>query len=219
MRAVMMQHVKIISALFFIFWVLNALRKESEIKFGKVDKIPAAIKPDSGRIIVAIEYVDKIGHKIVLVTEYEKGKYGESGYRSELFAFEYLQEDQKWKQLWKIWDYAPNPLSSVSYDSSTINVVDIDNDSCGEVDFFYTISFDGADPWISKYMLHKGSKKFAIRGTLPMNVDDTARYERNIDNAFNTLPAIYKEYSSKRWDDFAKEHFKRILGLSKLPKR
>ena len=219
MRAVMMQHVKIISAVFFIFWVLNALGKESEIKFAKVEKIPAAIKPDSGRIIVAIEYVDKIGHKIVLITEYEKGQYGEQGYRSELFASEYLQEGPKWKQVWKIWDYAPNPLSSVTYDSASINVFDLDNDGNAEVDFFYTISSDGADPWISKYMLHKDGKKFAIRGTLPMSEDDTSRYERNIDKAFNTLPAIYKEYSSKRWDDFAKEHFKRILGLSKLPKR
>lgn len=219
MKVVMKKPVKIFNALFLIILILNVFGKEHEIKFKKIEIIPTEIKPDSGKPVVAIEYVDKIGHKIVLINEYEKGQYGEPGYRSELFAAEYLQKGPKWKQLWKIWDYAPNPLSSVSYDSATINVIDLENDSVGEVDFFYTISFEGADPWILKYMFHKEGKKFAIRGTLPVSPDDTSRYERNIENAFNTLPAVYKEYSIKRWDDFAKGHFKKVLGLSKLPTR
>ena len=74
MKEIMMQLVNATNALIFILLVCNTYADEHEIHFAKIEKIPAAIKPDSGKIIAAIEYVDKIGHKAVIIIQYEKGQ-------------------------------------------------------------------------------------------------------------------------------------------------
>jgi hypothetical protein len=41
------------------------------------------------------------------------------------------------REIWRIRDFAPNPLSSVGYLSQTLEIVDIDNDSIAETCFLY----------------------------------------------------------------------------------
>lgn len=186
----------------------------SSITFGeglqllKFDSLSAKNLQHKGNLVEGRTYIDKAGKHTIIVCELKQGVYFEEGYRSELYAYSYLHSKDSLPKLeWQIKDFAGAIFGTIGYEKSSLNVFDLDKDGFAETSFFYTTVFEGADPWITKYMLHSKNQKYAIRGKIPVSVDDMERYEKNIDKTYNALPAFFKEYASKEWDRFMKDNF------------
>ncbi len=171
--------------------------------------MPESIHSDIGKIIFSAEFKDKRGLNIVYASQYTPFNYGNKSYIDKIWIKQYLFDGKNWDLKWTINDFAPNALSSLSFKEKTFSVFDIDGDGIAEIGFFYEINFEGADPSILKYIVHKNDKKYVIRGTLPVS-EDMNEYTKVFDPAIvHSSPAL-QEYASKEWDSFVKEYFKNM---------
>jgi len=140
-------------------------------------------------------------------------------YISRITAYSFIIENMKVsKEIWRIKDFAPNPLSSVSYLNQSLRIVDIDNDSIAETCFLYAIFSDCCDAWVTKLILHKNGEKLAIRGQIPIHEDDLASYQKVFDPSFAKYDARFKVFASEEWDKAVRIHWKDILGDSLVDK-
>jgi len=162
---------------------------------------------------------DKAGLHYLGIDHIKTGNSGEKGYSSRITAYSFIVVDKKFsREIWRIRDFAPNPLSSVGYLSQTLEIVDIDNDSIAETCFLYAIFSDCCDAWVTKLILHKNGEKLAIRGRVPIHEDDLSSYQKVFDPSFERYDVRLKAFASEKWDKEVRIHWRDILGDSLIEK-
>ena len=101
--------------IFFLFLLSGFLIGQTEMKSTSISlsKIPAEIKYD-GKVVNAVEWIDKNGKNIVVVTETGiiESKSGDDNKSASLFAAHYIFSKNSYALTWKITDFVKLLLTS-----------------------------------------------------------------------------------------------------------
>jgi len=176
-------------------------------KFNEND-LPRSIKYQ-GKIVEGAYWTDKNGDNILIITQTAVRNVNSDVREQYLYAYQYVNYDDGYSQLWNITDYVKSYCDvEAEYIPKTLEIIDLDGDDIAESLFIYKLD-DRCDvsPLPVKLMMHRGNTKLVIRGTI--GVDAGGGYKvkgtKNIDAAFNDVPAKFKEYASDTWDKYVKD--------------
>ena len=142
-----------------------------------VNKIPTEIKYD-GKEGNAIEWIDKNGNNIVVVTETGiiESKSGDDNKSASLYAAHYISSKNSYALTWKITDFVkdcPVDIEAI-FIPNTCQITDLNKDSVAEVWLMYKTACHGdVSPCAMKIIMHQGKQKFAIRGRNKVKVSET----------------------------------------------
>jgi hypothetical protein len=168
-----------------------------------------------GKIIAQKSWSDKNGKFRLIICKNDIGQFGENNYKSELNIKIFKKTENGYKEVWKLYDFAPNQLSSLDFFEETLEISDINNDSVADVSFFYEINPDGLDPSSLKFMIYTGHKKLALRGEIPKDKMYLSDYKKEFDKSFDTESALFRQYASQKWDTFVTNHYHIFLKQKK----
>jgi hypothetical protein len=157
---------------------------------------------------------DKNGLNFIGIDLITQGNIGENGFSSKLTGYAYLVNDTSHTEMWRIKDWAPDPLSAIHYMENSLKIEDVDNDSIAESCFMYYVSSDCCDPWKTKLMLHKNGKKYAVRGQVPVHSEWLDDYRKIFDPSYDSIGKEIKDFASLQWDKCVKLNWKQILDDS-----
>jgi hypothetical protein len=173
----------------------------------KINDLPIEIKL-KGDIIEALTWNDSNGQNIFI--SYSIGpiireqEYGEPYVSKEIYAEQYLKNNDSTKLLWDILDFKRDCQMHVEVDfiPNSTSITDLDNNGISETTIAYKIACR-SDVSLAdfKVLMHENSNKYGLRGhTLirawkPYTNMDLSNYEFNLEKAL-----INKEYT----DDFSK---------------
>ncbi len=176
-----------------------------EFPVTKPDSVLIRAMPEvQGDVLDARCWTDKSGEHCFVAWGRNNKSGSENRKRSELHAAVFSMRTSGFKQDWRINDFSDQPLTWVALDTATIKVADVDGDGSAETGFFYSIAQDGLDPYVLKYILHAGAKKYAIRGMLPMDADDLERYAKQADPALQDLSSPLAKFADAEWEAYVK---------------
>lgn len=187
----------------------EAFSKLSEINYGKKDLPADILKNIEGDIVASASFVDLKGNNIVLITESEQSSGKDASAGKSLFGYHFLG-DNEFQLLWKIQDFIRDCEVDVTleYIENSLSVSDIDEDGIGESTFLYKLSCKGdVSPDDLKLLMHEGDKKYAIRGSMDLDVTGYGLEKgvMNIDASFNNAPSGFKDFAVERWNKFKLE--------------
>lgn len=163
-----------------------------------------AIKEIQGDVLASACFADRQGEHCVIAWGRNNTPKGDSVVRSELFAAKFTRNGSGFAKKWSIKDFTEAGLTWVDIADTVIRVTDADGDGMAETGFFYEILSDGMDPKELKYMFHAGDRKYAIRGEIPMHMDDLGEYKKVLDPAFKSLSPGLKRFAEGQWDAFVR---------------
>lgn len=107
------------------------------------------------------------------------------------------------RTVWKIHDQTRIAMTAPKLFRPSYDQIDIDGDGTLETFFGYNFVTDGADPLEVKFMAHQGGKKFAIRGAIPMILEDSSYFKMEFDPAFATASPRLKQVADSLFRLFA----------------
>jgi hypothetical protein len=187
----------------------EASSKLSEITYSSKD-IPADIlRKIEGEIVASAGFTDLDGKNIVLITESEQSSGNDATAGKSLFGYHFIGDNES-QLLWKIQDFIRDCEVDVTleYIENSLSVSDIDEDGIGESTFLYKLSCKGdVSPDDLKLLMHEGDKKYAIRGSMDLDVTGYGLEKgvMNIDASFNNAPSGFKDFAVERWNKFKLE--------------
>lgn len=170
-------------------------------------KLPSSVKYE-GKIVAGARWDDKNGTNVLIVCETDEKTTGDNRSK-ELFAYQYILDGDKAKQLWKINDFIKDcPVDvMLSLFPGSITVTDINKDGIAENTFLYRMSCKGdVSPDDMKLIMHEGENKYAIRGEM-IQIMQGKKYggQMNTDPAFNKAPTGFFAYAREQWKKFDTE--------------
>jgi hypothetical protein len=187
------------------------LQKTKEItllSFKKTD-LPSECKYE-GDIVEQAQWTDANGDNILIITETPVKKLKEDIREQYIYAYTYTKKDADYKLLWSINDHVDSPCDvGAEYQPKTLEVLDIDKDGVAETAFIYKLEGRcDVSPLDMKLMMHSGDKKLVIRGNTKVYPGGGESYggKKSIDAAFDSSPVIFKDFASRKWDDFMKDY-------------
>jgi hypothetical protein len=174
-------------------------------------KLSSSVKYD-GEITAGVQWEDKNGKNVVIITETEETSKGDSRSK-ELFGYQYIIDGENAKLVWKINDFIKDcPVDiMLSPVEGSLTVTDLNKDGIGESTFLYRMSCKGdVSPDDMKLIMHEGEAKYPIRGSMTMMLDGQ-KYggEMKIDAAFDKAPAGFQDYAVEQWKKFQMDKFGR----------
>lgn len=179
------------------------LIRQTEIKSTiiNVNKIPTEIKYD-GKVVNAIEWIDKNGNNIVVVTETGiiESKSGDDNKSASLYAAHYISSKNSYALTWKITDFVKEcPVDiEANFIPNTFQITDLNKDSVTEVWLMYKAACHrDVSPCAMKIIMHQGKQKFAIRGRNKVKVSETETEggEYTEDKAFVEGPKQFRDFA------------------------
>ncbi len=177
----------------------------SNVIYG-IRNVPEYIRiKTEGSIVAYAGFRDNNGTNSVVITETElSGNAGKS-----LYGFHYLGDDGS-QLLWKIQDFIRDCEVDITleYIESSLFVSDINKNGIGESTFLYKLSCKGdVSPDDLKLMMHESDKKYAIRGSMDLDVTGYGleRGVMNVDASFNDAPEGFRDFAVDRWNKFKLE--------------
>jgi hypothetical protein len=159
----------------------------------------------AGKIINAVEWSDKNGKNIIIVSESgiisNKTDDNKSG---NLYASLYNFSNNKAKQIWKLNDFVKDcPLDiEISFIPNTFQVTDLDKNGIAEVWLMYKTACHGdVSPCDMKIIMHEGERKFAIRGRNKVKLSETETEggEYTEDKSFKEGPKQFRDFALNLW--------------------
>jgi hypothetical protein len=170
-----------------------------------------------GEIVTGARWLDGNGENILILTQtgafesavakkQDDPDNTENDMRdAELFGYHYVAMKSEYQLLWKIYDFVkecPFDLDA-GFLPNSLAVTDLDHDGIGESTFLYKLACrSDVSPATLKLIMHEGKEKFAIRGSTQVAEDGG---EKTIDPSYIKAPAIFKEFSLRRWNEFVEE--------------
>lgn len=169
--------------------------KEIELKKIGINELPNAIK-FKGDLIEALTWNDYNGLNIFI--SYSVGpivndkEYGEPLVSKEIFAEQYVENDNKIDLLWDITDFKRNcPMHVlVEFLPNSTSITDLDSNGITETTIVYKIACRSDVSLANmKVLMHENNNKYGLRGhTLirlwkPYNTMDLTKYEYNLEKA------------------------------------
>lgn len=194
--------------IFFLFLLSVFLIGQTEMKSTtiNVNKIPTEIKYD-GKVVNAVEWIDKNGKNIVVVTETGiiESKSGDDNKSASLFAAHYIFSKNSYALTWKINDFVKEcPVDiEANFIPNTFQITDLNNDGLAEVWLMYKTACHGdVSPSAMKIIMHQGKQKFAIRGRNKVKISETETEggEYTEDKAFVEGPKQFRDFAKKLWE-------------------
>jgi hypothetical protein len=170
-----------------------------------------------GKIVAGARWLDGNGENILILTQtgafesaiakkQDDPDNAENDMRdAELFGYHYVAMKGEYQLLWKIYDFVKEcPFDlDVGFLPNSLAVTDLDHDGIGESTFLYKLACrSDINPATLKLIMHEGKDKFAIRGST--KTADSGG-EKVIDPSYSKAPAIFKEFSLQRWEEFVEE--------------
>jgi len=182
----------------------------SKIEYG-ISKLPSSLKDYEGKIVAMAKWEDKLGANVLFITETEE-KGGENRHK-ELYGYHYLMSDKENKQVWKINDFIKDcPVDiTLTYIDKSISITDLDKNGIGESLFLYRLACKGdVSPDDMKLIMHEGETKYAIRGTMRLEISGEKPYggEMKIDASFDKAPIEFVDFAKEQWNKFMNEKIK-----------
>jgi hypothetical protein len=163
-----------------------------------------------GNVIEGARWTDKNGENILIISQTKPVVLKEDNREQYIYAYCYTRSDDKYNSLWSITDHAESPCDlHADYLPGTLEIKDINGDGIAESTFLYKLDERcDVSPVAIKLMMHSGSTKLVIRGTTRVNIGNGQMVggEKNIDTAFDSVPASLKKYASEKWDAFLKSY-------------
>ena len=165
----------------------------------------------SGTFKGAIQYFDKSGEHVTLITEntYSGSVTGEGFANAELYAYHFdVNESNSVTQTWKVYDfYKECPVDVIAeFLENTFQITDLDNNGIAEIWLVYIQGCKGdISPWNMKIIMYQGEQKFAMRGMqkiVYMSDGRTHEYggEYKFDDAFNAASKVFRDFAEKLWE-------------------
>lgn len=146
-------------------------------------------------------------HFMIEIESINKGTFFTDELSSTITAAKCQVIGDKCKEIWKIKDFSTHVYESVIYVSSSLKLIDLNDDNKQDSVFFYSISKDGLDPDILKGMFHIDDKKYAIRGTIPKHIDNISDFEYKFDKSFKSLDIKVVLKCKELWDSYVNSIF------------
>jgi len=169
--------------------------------------------PYKGRFTDALQYTDKEGtHVVIMTEEVTDDKDNEDMRRASIYAFSYLENGSSATLQWKMYDFTD--LCDVDLEATYKDnpyVTDLDKNGVAEVWLTYIEACKGdVSPSEMKVIMHEGASKFAMRGTTRVNIGG-GKYmggSYTFDAAFKAAPQSFRDYATQLWKKNVKEdHF------------
>lgn len=181
------------------------------------NELPSDIKY-SGKIVTGKRWTDRNGDNILILTKTEVRKsksknpdFGDDVQEAELFAYQYVKNDDDFTLLWKVNDFVKDCSFDLTLDfiSNSLSITDLDENGIGESTFLYKMCCrSDVSPSDLKLIMHEGENKYALRGTMFVNVQgikEGGSYK--VDKSFDSAPSVFLDYAKKHWDEFKRETF------------
>jgi hypothetical protein len=184
------------------------LIRQTEIKSTiiNVNKIPTEIKYD-GKVVNAIEWIDKNGNNIVVVTETGiiESKSGDDNKSASLYAAHYISSKNSYALTWKITDFVKEcPVYiEANFIPNTFQITDLNKDSVTEVWLMYkTACHRDVSPSAMKIIMHEDKIKFVFRRRNKVKISETETEggEYTEDKAFVEGPKQFRDFAKKLWE-------------------
>jgi len=176
----------------------------TNIEYG-ISKLPPILKNYDGKIVAMAKWEDKLGRNVLFITETEE-KGGDNRHK-ELYGYHYLISDEENKQVWKINDFIKDcPVDlTLKYIDKSISITDLDKNGVGESLFLYRMACKGdVSPDDMKLIMHEGETKYAIRGTMRLEISGEKPFggEMKIDASFDKAPKEFVDFAKEQWNKF-----------------
>lgn len=169
--------------------------------------------PYKGKLTDALQYTDKEGmHVVIMTEEVTNDKEDDEMRKASIYAFSYLKNGNQATLQWKMYDFTD--LCNVDLEATykdNAYVTDLNKNGMAEVWLTYIEACKGdVSPSDMKVIMHEGAKKFAMRGTTRVNIGG-GKYmggSYTFDEAFKAAPASFRDYATQLWKKNVKEdHF------------
>ncbi|MGB3017147.1 MAG: hypothetical protein WBC65_05010 [Ignavibacteria bacterium] len=183
--------------------------KLSEIDYN-INEIPNNIlKTVEGKVVASARFIDSKGMNIILISETEQISGDDGSANKSLFGYHFISAKESFL-LWKVNDFIRQCEVDVTleYLENSLAITDLDDNGTGESTFLYKLSCKGdVSPDDMKLIMHEGEKKYAIRGTMDLDVTGYGFEKGNmkVDESFNSAPTVFKDYAVQRWNKFKLE--------------
>jgi hypothetical protein len=182
----------------------------TNIEYG-ISKLPPTLKDYEGKIVAMAKWDDKLGANALFITETEE-KGGESRHK-ELYGYHYIINDKENKLVWKINDFIKDcPVDiTLNYIDKSISITDLDKNGIGESSFLYRMACKGdVSPDDMKLIMHEGETKFAIRGTMKLQIGNEKPIggEMKVDASFDKAPNEFVNFAKEQWNKFMLDKIK-----------
>lgn len=183
---------------------LTGQEKASAAPYEITKSLPPAVSSNvKGKVVATLSFTDKLGENFIIVEERE-GTTGSTG--KELYASHFAGKDSL-TRLWQIRDFVKECELDLrlEYIAGSLTETDLDSNGVSETSFLYRMSCKGdVSPDDMKLIMHQGSAKFAIRGTMDLDISGQGiqKGEMNIDPSFNKAPSLFREFAVAQWNKF-----------------
>jgi hypothetical protein len=166
-----------------------------------------------GDIYISKCWTDKEGQSCLVI--WGRGNKNESD-QSELYAAKFHKEGSNYFKAWQIKEFTQGEMKWFYADTTSLRILDLNNDSIAETRFFYFVLVDGQDPSVQKYLLHVGNKKYAIRGLIPKVEPCLELYKKTPGSNFSELPLAMRSFADSEWDAYTKPSLEDCKGNGEM---
>ena len=183
--------------------------KLSEIDYNTGDFPEDILEKVEGKVVASARFNDSRGGNFILISETEQQSGNDGSASKNLYGYHFISGKES-LMLWKINDYIRQCEVDVTleYIENSLAITDLDNNGTGESTFLYKLSCKGdVSPDDMKLIMHEGEKKYAIRGTMDLDVTGYGLEKgfMKADDSFNSAPSVFKDYAIQRWNKFKLE--------------
>jgi len=140
---------------------------------------------------------DKEGEHFLFVTQTQLGEFGTKDFRSEIRAYKFSRTNPGFKKVWEIYDFNPNPFTTVEWEESGFVVGDWDGDGIVESALVYKLAPDGLEDEHIKLISYYKDKKYSIRAILPRQEGKDGKVTK--EKSISTLPKKVQREIEKIW--------------------
>lgn len=223
------------------FILISTISFSQSFSAKKIASVPSRLKY-RGKLVEAWQWKDALGENILLLTlstpvKSKPGQYDEVTATQELFAYNFIKNDTGYRTLWRINDLVKDCEFDLScgFLKGSTSITDLDKNGIAETAVQYKLACrSDVSPAAMKLIMHQDSVKYALRGSMWVQLSDTDKFtltesdanlekivpakddfERDLqtfgryqsEKDFVNAPAPFIVFARKQWIRFAKESF------------
>lgn len=204
---------KYVSALLAATMLTSAFAADVQFKRVKRADLPPSL-PVKGTYETGVTWQDSNGENIVVFSK--SASRNATAQSANLYAVGFKIDQGKPTQVWQVHDWIEDCQLDLPafFESSSIEVTDLDANAIGEISFVYRIACLGGMDYIDeKLFLVENGKKFPIRGATQFESQNEATQKAiydgpmKVDQAYNDAPKPFKRFAIAKWQRFKTPSF------------
>lgn len=172
----------------------------------------------TGRVTHAVKWTDNTGLHYVLTTQTgeipSKIEGDEDARDAALYAYHYLVNGDSARLHWKVYDYVDGCGLDLllHFIDKAFAVTDLDKNGTPEVWVMYKKSCQGdVSPVPAKIIMYEGTKKYALRGDMRVQVSAKkfAGGNYTLDDNLRKSNPLFRQYAARLWEKYKTETWQR----------